>query len=211
MDIYNTPLLTARDAAAHLQMPESTLDLWLADNRQDIPLVHSVTPERRGWPRVPFVGLIEAHVLRSLRDLDFTMDEICRVAAIVRKEFDDPYSLAKKRIASDGASLFAELADKSLVNQHHQGPFREVIADHLQFIHWDDEGKPSQLRLSQYPASAEVIIDPRFGWGRPVMAASKIPVSAVVDLWHSGEPMDVVASEFDLSRDVVEDICRIAA
>jgi len=30
IDIYTTPLLTAREAARHLRMPESTLDNWLA-------------------------------------------------------------------------------------------------------------------------------------------------------------------------------------
>lgn len=211
MDIYTTPLVTARDAAAHLRMPESTLDLWLRGTGQDEPLVHSVVPERRGWPRVPFAGLIEAHVLRSLRDLDIRMDEIRRIATIVRLEFNDPFALASQRIATDGASLFAQLADESLVNQHNQAPIREVIDQHLRFIHWDDKGRPAQLRLEQYPASAQVIIDPRFGWGRPVMAATKVPVAAVVDLWHAGESMDVVAAEFDLSRDVVEAICRVAA
>lgn len=211
MDIYSTPLLTARDAAAHLQMPESTLDVWLANKRGDEPLVHSVAPERRGWPRVTFAGLIEAHVLRALRELEFKMDEIRSIAAIVREEFDDPFALATQRIASDGASLFAELADKTLVNQHRQTPIREVIDQHLKFITWDEVGKPSQLRLGQYPDRAEVIIDPRFAWGRPIMAATKTPIAAVVELWHSGESMDLVAEEFDLSRDVVEDICRVAA
>lgn len=210
MDIYATPLLTARDAAAHLRMPESTLDVWLINRGDESPLVHSVPPERRGWPRVPFAGLIEAYVLRSLRELNIKMDEIRRIAAIVRSEFDDEYALASQRIATDGANLFVTLADESLVNQHHQAPFREVIEAHLRLIHWDRQGKPDQLRLAQYPASAEVIIDPRFGWGRPVMASSKVPVAAVVDLWHAGEPMDVVAEEFGLSRDVVEDICRVA-
>lgn len=211
MDIYATPLLTARDAATHLRMPESTLDVWLADDRDDEPLVHSVSPERRGWPRIPFAGLIEAHVLRSLRDLHMNMEEIRGIATIIRKEFDDPFALASRRIATDGARLFAQLADNSLVNQHNQVPIQEVIEEHLRLIHWDDNGRPAQLRLAQYPAGAEVIIDPRFGWGRPVIASTKVPVAAVVDLWHSGESTDVVAAEFNLSRDVIEDICRVGA
>lgn len=211
MDIYTTPLLTARDVAAHLQMPESTLDTWLANPHGGEPLVHSVRPERRGWPRVTFAGVIEAHVLRSLRELQFSMSEIRDVAEIVRQELRDPFALATQRIASDGASLFVELIDQTLVNRHRQLPIRDVIDAHLQFIRWDDEGKPTQLRLSQYPDSAEVVIDPRFAWGRPIMVESKVPVAAVVDLWTAGESMDTVAAEFDLSRDVVEDICRVAA
>lgn len=192
-------------------MPESTLDLWLRADGQCEPLVHSVSPARRGWPRVPFGGLIEAFVLRTLREAGYPMDEIRRIAALTRAEFDDPFALATQRIASDGVNLFLQARDGRLVNQHGQGALRQVLDSHLQFIRWDEEGKPRQLRLSQYPASAQVIIDPRFAWGRPVIEASKVPISAVVELWHAGESMDLVAEEFDLSRDVVEDILRLAA
>jgi hypothetical protein len=64
IDLYRTPLLTARETARHLKMPESTLNVWLAAGPHE-PLVHAVRPEQRGWPRVPFVGIVEAHVLRA--------------------------------------------------------------------------------------------------------------------------------------------------
>ncbi|MCH8613484.1 DUF433 domain-containing protein [Arsenicicoccus dermatophilus] len=219
MDIYRTPILTARDAARHLRMPESTLDVWLKPLDGAEPLVHSVVPERRGWPRVPFVGVIEAHVLRELRTAGIPMDEIRKVVQILREGMSDPYALASSRLATIGdpsgaagkdSRLFAEL-DDALVNQHNQGSIREVLASHLRFVKWDDEGRPRALRLSQYPDRAEVIIDPRFAWGSPVLAESRTPIEAVVSLWQAGEPMDVVAEEFDLSRDQVEDICRVAA
>ena len=57
IDYYSKPILTARETARYLGMPESTLDVWLLD-RGKPPLVHAVQPERRGWPRVPFVGVI---------------------------------------------------------------------------------------------------------------------------------------------------------
>jgi len=112
MDTYSAPLMTARDAAAHLQMPESTLDVWLADKRGDEPLVPSVAPERRGWPRVTFAGLIEAHVLRALRELDFKMDEIRSIAAIVRDEFRRPIRAGDSTHGPRWGQ--PELADKTL-------------------------------------------------------------------------------------------------
>jgi hypothetical protein len=91
IDYYARPILTARETARYLGMPESTLDVWLLDRGQEA-LVHAVEPERRGWPRVP---LIEAYVLRALRDLKLPMDEIRKAAELVRHEFDDPYALAQ--------------------------------------------------------------------------------------------------------------------
>ncbi|WP_291418138.1 DUF433 domain-containing protein [Actinophytocola sp.] len=71
-------------------------------------------------------------------------------------------------------------------------------------------GVAASLRLSQYPDAAPVIIDPRFGWGAPVVEATKVPVDAVVDLWSAGERLEDVAYEYGLSREQVEAICRVA-
>ena len=89
IDYYSKPILTARETARYLGMPESTLDVWLLD-RGETPLVHGVEPERRGWPRVPFVGVIEAYVLRALRDLRLPMDEIRKAAELCAKSSTIP-------------------------------------------------------------------------------------------------------------------------
>ncbi|HWI42008.1 MAG TPA: DUF433 domain-containing protein [Nocardioides sp.] len=212
MDIYRTPLLTAREVARHLKMPESTLDVWIASQADDAPLIHAVQPERRGWPRMPFISIIETYVLRSLRELGAPKADVLRAAEIIRHEFGDEYALASKRIATDGIALFVELADKSILHvRDNQYGIREVLDGYLQYITWDDDGKPRNLRLRQYPDQAQVVIDPRFGWGAPVLANSRVPVEAMLDLWRTGEPMSIVSEEFDLPLTVVEDVLRVAA
>ena len=213
MDIRRTPLLTARDTARHLEMPESTLDTWIATRVRGGSMVHAVTPGKRGWPRMPFVAIIEAYVLRSLRDMGVSMEEIRRAADVVRREFRDDYALASQRIATDGVALFVELADRSLVHvKDNQLGIREVLDDYLRYISWGESGEPTRLQLRQYPMAAQVVIDPRFGWGAPVLARTKVPVDAIRDLWKAGgESIRVVAEEFDLTPDVVEDVLRVAA
>jgi uncharacterized protein (DUF433 family) len=140
------------------------------------------------------------------------MPDIRRAADLVRKEFDDPYALAKQRIATDGVGLFVRVADESLVQaRDRQVAIPEVISNYLAYISWDATGSPAQLRLPQYPSEAEVIIDPRFGWGAPVLAKSKVPVEAMVSPWRTGEPISAVAEEYDLPADVVENVLRQAA
>lgn len=212
MDRFETPLLTARDAARHLNMPESTLDSWIVRQRDSRSLIHAVTPERRGWPRLPFIAVIEAYVLRSLRELGAPMDQLRMAAEVVQAELGDEYALANKRIATDGVDVFVELADKSLLQvKRNQLGIREVLDGYLRFVTWDDEGRPLRLRLRQYPDAAGVIIDPRFGWGAPVLSSSKVPVDAMLQLWRSGEPMSAVAAEYGLNQDVVEGVLRTAS
>jgi uncharacterized protein (DUF433 family) len=211
-DKFTDPLLTPGDAARHLQIPRATMYYWLREQADGEPLVHKVEPERRGWPSVPFVAIVEAYVLRSLRDLGLTKSKIRSVAGDVRREFGTPYALATKRIATDGVDIFVQYADDDIARAGDgQRPIREVIKDYLRFISWDsDDEFAARLRLRQYPDVAPVIIDPRFGWGAPVVESTKVPVDAIVDLWLAGESLDEVAYEYGMERDQVEAICRAA-
>jgi uncharacterized protein (DUF433 family) len=203
--------LTARETARYLGMPETTLDVWLLD-RGRTPLVHAVSPERRGWPRVPFVGVIEAYVLRALRDLRLPMEEIRNAAALVRQEFDDPYALAHRRIVTDGVALFVRMRDESYVHPpDRQIAISDVLEEHLKHIDWGPDGNATRLHLRHFPASADVIIDPRFGWGAPVLGRSKVKVEDLVALWRNGERLSAIAGEYGLAVDVVEDVLRRAA
>ncbi|HWE89834.1 MAG TPA: DUF433 domain-containing protein [Pseudonocardiaceae bacterium] len=212
VDKFTDPLFTPQDAARYLQIPPDTVYYWLHEKANGAPLVHRVEPEKRGWPSMPFVAVVEAYVLRSLRDLGLTKSKVRQAAADVRKEFDTPYGLATKRIATDGVDIFIHYADDNLARiGDGQQPIREIINDYLRYISWDaDDEFPARLRLRQYPDVAPVIIDPRFGRGAPVVETTKVPVDAVVDLWLAGEPLEDVAYEYDMTREQVEAICRVA-
>jgi hypothetical protein len=111
VDRFNDPLLTTAETARHLLIPQRTLNHWLAEEAGGAPLVHRVDPERRGWPTVPFIAVVEAYVLRSLRDLGLTKRKIRDAAAAVRGEFGTAYALATKKIVTDGIDIFLEYAD----------------------------------------------------------------------------------------------------
>jgi uncharacterized protein (DUF433 family) len=212
VDKFNDPLLTPKETARHLQIPQSTLYYWLAEEADGTPLVHRVTPERRGWPSVPFVAVVEAYVLRSLRDLGLRKHKIRDAAEAVRREFETPYGLATRKIVTDGVDIFLEYADGDIARVgDQQRPIREVLDGYLRYIGWDSNDEfASTLKLRQYPDVAPVIIDPRFGWGAPVIEANHVPVDAVVDMWLAGDSLEEVAFEYDLTPEQAESICRAA-
>ncbi|MEO7195163.1 MAG: DUF433 domain-containing protein [Pseudonocardiaceae bacterium] len=213
IDKYHDALLTPKETARHLQLPRSTLNYWLSDQGAGEALVHRVPPVKRGWPSVPFIAVIEAYVLRSLRDLGLSKKKVHDAAVAVRREFKTPYGLATQRIATDGIDIFVSYADGDLVRAHDgQAPIRNIIDEYLRYITWDEaDGSPMRLTLQQYPDIAPVVIDPRFGWGAPVITTNNVQVDMVVKLWRAGESLDAVAEEYGLTRDVAEAICRIAA
>jgi uncharacterized protein (DUF433 family) len=212
-DKKTAALYSTREAARYLRMPARTLNQWLAPSGRPAVLVHSVANVRHGAPRIPFVGLVEAYVLRSLRDLKLSKGSIERAASAVRCEFGNDYGLATRKIATDGIDIFIEYADSDDIARAYDGqrPIRETIRDYLRYIEWDEyDGIAARLRLQQFPDSAPVVLDPDYAWGQPVLAASKIPLEAIVNLWKAGETMEVVAEEYGLDVDTVEDLCRAA-
>lgn len=212
VDKFHDPLLTPKETARHLQIPQSTLYYWLAEEADGTPLVHKVAPERRGWPSVPFVAVVEAYVLRSLRDLGLRKHKIRDAAEAVRREFKTPYGLATRKIVTDGVDIFLDYADGDIARVgDQQRPIREVLDGYLRYIGWDSNDEfASRLKLRQYPDVAPVIIDPRFGWGAPVLEANHVPVDAVVNMWLAGDSLEEVAYEYDLTPEQAESICRAA-
>lgn len=210
VDKFRDPVMTPKETARHLNIPESTMYYWLAERAAGEPLVHRVRPVKHGWPSVPFVAVIEAFVLRSLRqEAKLSKARIREIAEDVRQRYDTPYGLATKRFATDGIDLYLdEQGELSRVSDG-QKPIKEIVESHLRFISWDDtDGYPSQLRLQQYPDIAPVVIDPRFGWGSPVVESNRVPVESVANLWLAGESIHAVAYEYGLSDEQVEAIVR---
>ncbi|MEV6690466.1 DUF433 domain-containing protein [Micromonospora sp. NPDC051196] len=214
IDKFTVPLLTPYEAATHLQIPERTMRRWLHQDAAGSPLVHSVKPERRGWPSVPFIALVEAYVLRALRDLGLSSRKIADAAATVRIQFGTEYGLATRKIATDGIDVFVHYLDSDELARASDGqmPIRQIVENYLQYIAWDDDGFAKRLTLRRYdPAVAQVVIDPRFAWGAPIVEPAKVTVDTILGMWRGGESPDVVASEYGLSVEQVEALIRVAA
>nr|WP_285612498.1 DUF433 domain-containing protein [Actinokineospora globicatena] len=62
--------------------------------------------------------------------------------------------------------------------------------------------------LATKTITTDGLLDPRFGWGAPVIKSAKVPVDVVVDLWLAGESFADVAYEYDLTDEQVQAICR---
>ncbi|MFJ9585762.1 DUF433 domain-containing protein [Streptomyces acidicola] len=52
------------------------------------------------------------------------------------------------------------------------------------------------------------MIDPGFGHGRPVVAANRVAVSTITDLWEAGESIADIAYDVDMTPEQVDALCR---
>jgi uncharacterized protein (DUF433 family) len=229
VDRFSTLLYGIGEAAAYLSVPPSTLTSWAygyerrADSRvsRARPIITAVHPERRDDPAVPFIGLAEAYALAAFRHAGVPMQRIRPAIDVLDRELGLEHALASRRLYTDGAEVLYDYAQQEgdtpegesarelVVVRNNQRVFSEVVELYLRRVDFASDGYAQLIRLPQYKA-AEVTVDPDHAFGRPRFARSGASVDDVIDLFRSGEPVDIVAEEFGLSRDEVEDAIRVS-
>jgi uncharacterized protein (DUF433 family) len=211
---FTVPLMTAQAAGVHLDIPRSTIKEWITQN-SGRPVMHSVTPPTPHGPRLPFIALAEAQILRELRNAGLAMRHIRAGVDRLRQETGEEYVLATHTIATDGGELLynaaSRVAPEWVRAKDGQQTLRQVVDAVIKFVSYADDGFAHRIRLKPYEG-AEVIIDPRFGFGQPVFADSKVPVEAVADLFFGGgESVEDIADEYGISTAEVETVLRVMA
>lgn len=211
---FDTPIFTIADTHRHLDVPGTTVARWMATNVAGKPLVHRLRPESPQAPSVPFVAVVETFVLRLLRDRGMSLQDICTAVRKVRGAVGSEYALASKRITTDGVDVIVDVSRRSNVREwvrarDDQGAFREVIERYLLNIEFGTDGIARQLRLPTYEG-ADVIVDPRFGLGQPVLAQQKVRVQDLVDAWWGGDRLEDIAREYRVPLPEAEAAIRAA-
>lgn len=212
---FSVPLFTVREAARHLGVPPTTLRNWLRNTAAGAPLVHGVEPESPRGPSMPFIAAVETHVLQALKGYGLHLREIAESVKRLRRELGTQYALASRDIATDGVAVLVNMARSSELPQWErardgQRPIDEIIQEYLRYVIWAGSEYPVRLKLPAYEEGADVILDPRFDFGQPVLESSKIPVADVLDVYWAGEPYEVIAREYGLTFTEVAETVRIA-
>ena len=140
----------------------------------------------------------------SLRDLRAAL-------AYVGKEFDSDHPLIENRFETDGIHLFVRKLGRLIdASSGGQAIFAEVLGEHLQRLEFADE---RVVRLYPFTRPEDrgpknIFIDPRFSFGRPVLAASRIPVDVIADRYKAGESVDELAEDYGCQRLEIEEAIR---
>jgi uncharacterized protein (DUF433 family) len=192
---FVTPICTVQDVATLVGMPLDTVKAWAGQRRSRRQMITRLPQAHRGWPSIPLVGLAEAHILRTLRDL-LPPSEVDAAAMWIRDRYQDPHALANKRLVTDGAYAYVQEGPNELYRvRTQQHAFVEILEAHL---------KPLIFERDDYPVAFAVripgaVIDPRFNTGRMTFERNRVPVFAVVGSLRGGDSVDEVMQQFGLT------------
>jgi uncharacterized protein (DUF433 family) len=211
---FDTPIFTIAETHRHLAIPASTVSRWMGTKVAGKPLVHRLAASSPQAPSVPFVGVVEAFVLRLLRDRGMSLRDLSTAVLKVRDRIGSEYALASRRITTDGIDVFIDVSQRSHAREwvrarDDQAAFREVVEDYLLNIEFGTDDIARRLKLPSYEG-ADVIVDPRFGLGQPVLAQQKVRVQDLVDAWWGGDRLEEVAREYRIPLPEAEAAIRAA-
>lgn len=220
-DIRALPNYTVLEASHYLRISPSTLNSWVTG--RDYPVQGG---QRRRFHRLirpaqeepvrllSFINLVEAHVLHSIRHIHQVKLRKVRFAlGYVEREFGDRHPLATQQFQTDGIDLFIEkLGNLIIASAGGQVALREAFEAHLRRIEHDVYGIAARLFPFTRPSHADqpkiIVIDPRISFGRPIIAGSGIPTSAIVERYHAGESAEHLAKDYRRSPEEIEEAVR---
>ncbi len=230
LDRFATALYTVPEAARYLDVPASTLNSWAHGYENHPPgrsavkgaPILSTLPRRAArMPVIPFIGLAEGAVLTAIRRSGVSMQRIRPALEQLDNQIGLSHALASRRLYTDGAEVLFEYAESAdtpglaraahelVVVRNGQRVFNDVVDAYLQRLEFDAQGYVRLIRLPAYQV-AEIVVDPDRGFGQPIFARGGARLEDALGMFRAGEPLDVVADEFGVPRDHLEDAVRIA-
>ena len=229
-DRLSTALYTVPEAARYLDVPASTLNSWAHGYRNHppgrravigAPILTTVPRRAARLPVIPFIGLAEGAVLTAIRRSGVPMQRIRPALEQLDAQIGLSHALASRRLYTDGAEVLFDYAEATddpalvraaldlVVVRNGQRVFNEVVAAYLRRVEFDDNGYVRMIRLPAYEV-ADIVVDPSRGFGQPIFAHGGARLGDALGLFRAGEPLDVVADEYGIPRDHLEDAVRIA-
>jgi hypothetical protein len=185
-EIYNLPAYPVSDAARYLRIPTVTMRSWVngraygtKDGKQHFePLIKRPTAA----PELSFTNLIEAHILRVLREThQVRLDKVRSALDYLSQQLGTEHPLIQSDFQTDGIDLFINSMDR-LVNVSRAGQLamRDVLSALLDTgvpvlrdrVEWDEQGFATRLFpiISSAGNHSKILsIDPRVAFGRPTI------------------------------------------
>jgi uncharacterized protein (DUF433 family) len=216
VSVYHTPAYPVTDAARYLHIPVITLQSWLKGRSYPTkrgqqafaPLIQRPDPQS---PQLSFTNLIEAHVLRIIREHhQVKLDKVRTALDYLAQQFNTEHPLVLKRFQTDGVDLFVEEVDH-LVNISRAGQLtmREALKNLLTRIEWDADDIATRffpiLQPMTVPETDKVLfLDPRIRFGRPMIAGKGVPTAIVAELYNAGDSIEAIADEYDCTPDQIK-------
>ena len=222
IDIYSgkdprtLPRYSPAEAAQYLRLPRATLKSWVhgRSDRNGHRAEPVIELPGRGH-LLSFQNLVEAHVLGAIRrQHGVSLQRVRKALRFVERRLHLAHPLITAKFQTDGVDLFVDELGK-LINASSDGQteIAEALRASLARVEHDQDGLAARLFPFVRGEDREpkvIVVDPTVSFGRPVVAATGVPVSIIVGRYRAGEDVSAIAEDYGISQAQTRDAIRSA-
>src|SRR4051812_6254506 len=224
---FDTGIYTPPEAAALLHEKPATVRRWAFGSGRtrasgriaSLPLIRTDLPVIEGERALTFVELIELLYVRAFRDARVGWKAIREAARVAARLFATDHPFALRQVFLDpGSFLYAaiEEADGTEVlvelRGHGQQAIPQLVKPYLRQLEFGD----GDVVARWWPMGRRggVVLDPRIGFGAPVVEGTGIRARTLVDAFvaeqaaHGTKALERVAWLYELKSSQVDDALR---
>lgn len=211
--LHSTPRLNQgayliSDAARILQLPAATLRSWMngrsGEEFRHFPAGEFQSHGRGADRHFGFHTLIELFTIAQLRQRSVSMATIRAARSELIARFNTPHPFALGGLMTSGRSLLKALDEDCLLElgKNGQVAFSKVLEPFCASLDFD---QASSLANRYFPLGRDkpVVVDPRHGFGRPVIEGTNIATEAIMSLLRGGETVEDVAESYQIAKEAV--------
>jgi uncharacterized protein (DUF433 family) len=205
------PSYTIAEASRYARTSASTTRRWLKG--YEYPTLRGTVQAAPVTTRpndrlLTFHDLVEVAAIASAINAGVKLPQIRSAIDYARDRFRAERPLLLERFLTDGKSLFLHELDATNeqdlhVNASEAGQIAfSYIREVLRHLDYDQDGQPARW----WPVGKDgpILVDPRVGFGQPVIASTGVRTETIVDRFLAGESFQDVANEYSISPDDVQ-------
>lgn len=211
VDPRSLPRYSFRDASRATGIPVSTLRAWtvglsykrLHDEGYFEPVISRPSDSDN---RLSFMNIIEAHILRALREVHrVSLRHVREAIDIAESEFGIKQLLVSPELRTSAGVLFLDrythLMELSLAKQY---AIRGVLDSYLERVDYDETKLPREFlpfeRVEKNVGLHIIAISPFVSFGRAIIRRTGVSTKAVVNRIEAGELPELVMKDYGLQE-----------
>ena len=211
---YNVGAYTPAEAGRLLGVSPATLRRWLfgysyahhGPLTEQEPLWRPQYGLDREEPLLGFRDLIEARIVRGLRELGVGLPTIRDCLRRARELVEDDHPFSTRRFKTDGRRFFLDQSggggDFLLDLKQRQVVFRNIVEPSFVDLDFDAE---IASRWWLLPHKKTIVLDPARSFGQPITAENGVPTARIAQAVDAEGSVERVAWLFEVKPAVVRD------
>lgn len=204
------------EAAKYVGLAPATLRSWVRGRHYRLKdglgyFEPPIQPPERGQGQLSFWNLVESHVLRALRvEHGVSMEAVRSALDYAEARLGIRHLLRHKDLGTRAGDLFIERYGE-LVNltQSGQLALQRLLKDQLKHVEWNPHDSLAERlfpAITPFGRHDLIMIDPRIGFGRPVVRQAGVSTAVIASRIDAGESVPSVADDYDLDPETIEEV-----